>query len=583
MKLFNRSPNRQQRRIEKGNLRNVDVDLISLLFDDMKPANMRGAVVKSADGKQGKILGATAKFKSETVGNEGLLYVTVMEPDVVDSQGDTYSSEEVKKAAHHFAKKGMVGKNDVNHNNQPVPEFVIAESYLLKAEDKEHFPNTKVGAWVQVLKCENIKSELWQKVQKGQFNGVSIAGFAEDTAAAGNGALVAELKSQLDGIRKAIGSNPSPDTNKVLETLQGRIHELEKADESSATHELIKSFTNEIKELNVSIKKAISKSLKGEPKEGGGDTEVMIDGAKVVVKSAHREIYKGLADVDSGKAMNILTPTTTSLFIDEVIGSQPGETLSDITVVPLLKDEKIDAGLVADLVFTNSLDDAAAAQAVSTRDITCTTGILTAEFTLGRDVVEFYKDKYGEEAFGAYVEQHIAKKAEKAIRLLLFRGDRDSATPALAGLNGIIKLATAASAVTTIDQETNVNWDEKFEAALLEFSDAMLEDQENFKFYVSHKDLVRIRAELARRETTAGDRFLLEGGNVSFAGIPVKPRLMPDNYIIGGLPKFIILGYRTDAELKVEHHGSDWKYHWYIRVRPGITYVDGFVKVFRIA
>jgi hypothetical protein len=108
MKLFNRRPNRQQRRrIEKGNLRNVDVDLISLLFDDMKPANMRGAVVKSADGKQGKIQGATAKFKSETVGNEGLLYVTVMEPDVVDSQGDTYTSEEVKKAAYHFAKKGL--------------------------------------------------------------------------------------------------------------------------------------------------------------------------------------------------------------------------------------------------------------------------------------------------------------------------------------------------------------------------------------------------------------------------------------------------------------------------------------------
>ncbi len=583
MKLFNRSPNRQQRRrIQKGNLRNVDVDLISLLFDDMKPANMRGAVVKSADGKQGKILGATAKFKSETVGNEGLLYVTVMEPDVVDSQGDTYTSEEVKKAAYHFAKKGLVGKNDVNHNNQPVPEFVIAESYILKAEDKDHFPNTKAGSWVAVLKCENLNSDLWQKVKKGQFNGVSIAGFAEDTAA-GNGALVAELKSQLDGIRKAIGSNPSPDTNKVLETLHGRIHELEKADESSATQELIKSFTNEVKELNLSITKAISKSLKGEPKEGGGDTEVMIDGAKVVVKAAHREIYKGIADVDSGKAMNILTPNTTSLFIDEVIGSKPGDTLSDITVVPLIKDEKIDSGLIADLVFTNSLDEAAAAQAVSTRDITCATGILTAEFTLGRDVVEFYKDKYGEEAFGAYVEQHIAKKAEKAIRLLLFRGDRDSATPALAGLNGIIKLATAASAVTTIDQETNVNWDEKFEAALLEFSDAMLEDQENFKFYVSHKDLVRIRAELARRETNAGDRFLLEGGNVSFAGIPVKPRLMPDDYIIGGLPKFIILGYRTDAELKVEHHGSDWKYHWYIRVRPGITYVDGFVKVFQIA
>ncbi|MCB5261262.1 MAG: XkdF-like putative serine protease domain-containing protein [Candidatus Cloacimonetes bacterium] len=442
MKLFKLNPNRgQRRRIVKGNLRNVDVDLISLLFDEVKPANMRGAVIKSADGKRGTILGATAKFKAETVGSEGLLYVTVMEPDVVDSQGDTYTAEEVKKAAHHFAKKGMVGKNDINHNNQPVPEFVIAESYLLKAEDKEHFPNTKVGAWVQVLKCENIKSELWQKVQEGAFNGVSIAGFAEDTAAAGNGALVAELKSQLEGIRKAVGSNPSPDTNKVLGTIQSRIHELEQEDSTSAHTELIKAFTNEIKELNVSITKAISKSLKGEPGEQGGDSEVMIDGKKIIVKSAHREIYKGIADVDSGSAMNILTPNTTSLFIDEVIGSQPGETLSDITVVPLLKDEKIDAGLINDLVFNNSLDAAESAQAIGSKDISCPTGILNAEFTLGRDVVEFYKDKYGEDAFGAYVEQHIAKKAEKAIRLLLFKGDRASGTAALKALNGVIKLA----------------------------------------------------------------------------------------------------------------------------------------------
>jgi hypothetical protein len=32
---------------------------------------------------------------------------------------------------------------------------------------------------------------------------------------------------------------------------------------------------------------------------------------------------------------------------------------------------------------------------------------------------------------------------------------------------------------------------------------------------------------------------------------------MDTDYIIGGLSKFIIIGYRTDAELKVEHHGSD--------------------------
>ena len=74
-----------RRRIVKAELRNVDVDLISLLFDDVKPANMKGAIIKSANGKLASF-GATAKFKAETVGSEGLLYVTVMEPGVVDSR-----------------------------------------------------------------------------------------------------------------------------------------------------------------------------------------------------------------------------------------------------------------------------------------------------------------------------------------------------------------------------------------------------------------------------------------------------------------------------------------------------------------
>ncbi len=570
----------KKKRLEKGQLRNVDVDLISLLFDDMKPANMKGAVVKCADGKQGRILGATAKFKSETVGSQGKLYVTVMEPDVVDAQGDTYSAGEIEKAALNFLKKGVVGKNDVNHNNQPVPEFVVAESYILKAEDKEHFPNTKVGSWVAVLKCENLNSELWQKVQKNQFNGVSIAGFAEDMTP-NNAALVAELKSQMEAIQKALGDKPSDESKKALDTIQSRIHELEMQDNQSETTQLIKAFMGELKELNMSISKAISKSLKDE----GGDSkdqEVMIDGNKVIVKTSHREIYKGIADVDAGSAMNILTPTTTSLFIDEVIESKPGDTLADISVLPLMKDEKIDAGLIADLVFKNSLDGSLSAQDITGTEITCATGILNAEFTLGRDVVEFYKDKYGESAFGAYVEQHIAKKAEKAIRKLLFQGDRSSGTAALKGLDGVIKLATTASAVVSLDADTLIGYDEKFEGALTAFSADVLEEQENFVIYVSNHDLIRLRAEIARRPTGAGDRFLLEGGNVSFAGIPVKARLMPDNYIVAGLPKFIILGYRTDAEMKVEHHGSDWKYHWYVRVRPGITYVDGFVKVFKI-
>ncbi|MDD2229532.1 MAG: XkdF-like putative serine protease domain-containing protein [Candidatus Cloacimonetes bacterium] len=571
--------------IQKGELRNVEVELVSLLFGEMNPANQKGFVVKNTVGSNGRSYEhkvSSTKFKSETSGTQGRLYVTLMEPDIHDSQGDFYSSEEIQKACDHFAKHGLVGKCDVNHNMQPVPEFSVVENYILKTADKEHFPDSKVGAWVQVLKCENLGSELWQKVEKGEFNGVSIYGRADDYRNAE--ASLNEIKNELSSLRKVAEHNNNTELQKGITAISEKIADLEKGSPNLQLGDAIHSIEKSLKDLSVTMSRAISKSIPGEPDANqlNVDKEVTIDGNKIVVKASHREIYKGISDVDSGKAMNILTANTTSLFIDEVIGSQPGDTLSDISVIPLLKDEKIDVGLIDDLVFKNSLDGALTAQGVSTADLSVPTGILNAEFTLGRDVVEFYKDKYGEDAFGAYVENHIAKKTEKAIRLLLFKGDRASGTDKLKALNGIIKLATTATDVTDIDSSTNVDYAERFEEALLAFSDEMLEEQESFKFYVSQKDLIRIRAELAKRETNAGDRLLLEGGNVSFAGIPVKARLMPDNYIVAGLTKFIIIGYRTDAELKVEHHGADWKYHWYIRIRPGITYIPNFVKIFRV-
>lgn len=572
----------KKRTIRKGELRNVEVELVSLLFDEMNPANQKGFVVKNASGRSFEHKINSTKFKSETMGTQGRLYVTLMEPNFPDSQGDYYTREEIQKACDHFAKHGLVGKCDVNHNMQPVPEFTVVENYILKTSDREHFPDAKVGSWVQVLKCENLQSDLWQKIEKGEFNGVSIYGRADDYRSAE--ASLTEIKNELNSLRKVAEHNKNSELQKGITAITEKITELEKNSGSATVTDAVKSIEKSLKDLSVTMSSAISKSIPGEPdvNQQTTDREVSIDGNKIMVKASHREIYKGIANVDSGKAMNILNPNNTSLFIDEVIGSHPGDTLSDITIVPLLKDESLDIGLVEDLVFKNKLDGALTAQDVGTGDISIPTGILNAEFTLGRDVVEFYKDKYGEDAFGAYVENHIAKKTEKAIRLLLFRGDRTSTTAKLKALDGVVKLATAATNVTNLSKATYTDWAKRFEAALLAFSDEMLEEQESFKFYVSHKDLIRIRAELAKRETNAGDRLLLEGGNVSFAGIPIKPRLMPDEYIIGGLPKFIIIGYRTDAELKVEHHGADWKYHWYIRIRPGITYIDGFVKVFKL-
>lgn len=575
---------RKKKIVKKGELRNVEVELVSLLFDEMTPANQKGFVVKSANGGSFVIKGSSKKFKSVTQGTEGKLYVTLMEPDIKDAQGDFYNGAEIEKACEYFSKHGMVGKNDVNHNNYPINDFYVAQNYILKTSDKSHFPDAKVGSWVQVLKCDNLESPHWKKVEKGEFNGVSIYGKADDFGE--NTQALKSIRTELAGLRELQKNMQDTERQTELETLIGqlesKITQLESGMGDSSMRDAVKSIEKSLNNLSTTMTKAISKSINGEPGDETGDREIFINGDKVIVKASHKEIYKGIADVDSGKRMNILTANNTSLFIDEVVGSQPGDTLSDISVIPLLKDEQIDVGLIEDLIFKNSLDGALDAQDVSSADLDCPTGILNAEFTLGRDIVEFYKDKYGEDAFGAYVEQHIAKKAEKAIRLLLFKGDRASGTAKLKALNGIIKQATTATDITPINPVTYKDWTDRFEQTLLEFTDEMLEEQENFKIYVAHKDLIRIRTELGRRETNKGDKLLLEGGKISFAGIPVKARLIAENYMVVGLTKFIIIGYRTDAELKVEHHGSDWKYHWYIRIRPGITYVPNFVKIYQL-
>ncbi|MDD2507280.1 MAG: XkdF-like putative serine protease domain-containing protein, partial [Candidatus Cloacimonetes bacterium] len=91
----------RKRTILKGELRNVEVELVSLLFDDMTPANQKGFVVKNTVGSSGRSYEhkvSSTKFKSETSGTQGRLYVTLMEPNIHDSQGDYYTREEIQKS-----------------------------------------------------------------------------------------------------------------------------------------------------------------------------------------------------------------------------------------------------------------------------------------------------------------------------------------------------------------------------------------------------------------------------------------------------------------------------------------------------
>lgn len=569
---------KRKKTIQKGELTDINVELVSLLFDDMKPANRKGFIAKSGDQKA-VLKGYSIKYKSEETDGEGRIYVTVYEPGVKDAQGDSASAEEIQKACENFSKKGMLKKNDVNHNMSPVLDCYIAQNYILKAEDKAHFPDTKIGAWVQVIKFDNLDSDLWKKVKAGKFNGVSLYGQAEDNA---DIEIFNQMKSELHKAIDAIKKNDDPGSEKAVKQLQKQLDELEKNYQENQTDDQIKQIQKGFETLLTTLNKAVNIKIKDEAEPEEKDRTLTFGGDKVTIKAEKKELYKALADIDSGSATQILTDSLGEQFIDSVVDAGTDDILTDISVVELGKDESIDKGLIEDIILKNTKDGSADAQAVLTSDIDCPTETLNADLELSSDTVEFYKDKKGETEFGAYVEGKLVAKTKKAVCTLLFRGDRVSTTAKFKGLDGIIKKMTGSDEEASISKTDFPTYAERLSAMLQEFSEDALAEIENFVVYVSAHTYLKIQDEIAARKTDRSDGFLLENGKVTFKGMPVKPRNMPDTHYIMGIAKFIILGYRTDVKLKIEHSGSTWKWHWYLRVRFGTAYVPGgLVQMFK--
>jgi hypothetical protein len=94
---------------------------------------------------------------------------------------------------------------------------------------------------------------------------------------------------------------------------------------------------------------------------------------------------------------------------------------------------------------------------------------------------------------------------------------------------------------------------------------------------------MNIQDEYSLRPTATGDGFLMTNGELIFKGIKIKRRHIPHENFIIGLSKFLILGFRTDATIKVEHSGAYWVWNWFVRVRFGTQYIKGgSVKLFEI-
>lgn len=116
-----------------------------------------------------------AKEAPQMPGGE-LRYVLgiVLEPDVVDGQGDTYSADEIRKAAWnylvHFRNIGLNHKGFVNGKAQ------VVESYIAPNDFDVEGSKIRKGTWLMGLHISD--DELWSMVKDGSLSGLSIGGWS---------------------------------------------------------------------------------------------------------------------------------------------------------------------------------------------------------------------------------------------------------------------------------------------------------------------------------------------------------------------------------------------------------------------
>ncbi len=100
------------------------------------------------------------------------VFGVVLEPDSVDTQGDTISAEEIERAAHRFlVKSRVIGKQHKQKAEADVIESAIARSPF-KLGDQE----VKAGSWVIGVQVND--QALWEGIKSGEFTGFSVGGRA---------------------------------------------------------------------------------------------------------------------------------------------------------------------------------------------------------------------------------------------------------------------------------------------------------------------------------------------------------------------------------------------------------------------
>ena len=111
--------------------------------------------------------------------DEQLVSGVVLQPEVVDAQGDIMSEDVIKKAAHRFLsdynKETKLGLQHKEFKKR----FDLLESYVVPQESIINNKNIKKGSWFVVVKV--LDSKVWDLIKTGKITGFSIGGKAKVT------------------------------------------------------------------------------------------------------------------------------------------------------------------------------------------------------------------------------------------------------------------------------------------------------------------------------------------------------------------------------------------------------------------
>lgn len=166
----------------------AEIQFVSLVD---KAANQKSFLIAKAEDGQASFsaYGKIVKTDADSHYVTGIVY----EPMVEDSQGDFMTEDEIRKAAHWFAKNGS--GIDIQHNFEKFEKAEVVESWIAKADFSIGKEKIKKGTWLMTV--EITDPDVWSSVEKGKITGFSMGGKG----------IYGEDNVELDNLSKSEGKS----------------------------------------------------------------------------------------------------------------------------------------------------------------------------------------------------------------------------------------------------------------------------------------------------------------------------------------------------------------------------------------